>query len=167
MLTEIALSLWRRMRDKGALSVQSFGADFFPLILLFAISVTGLALTASTLWLRGQFYGFLSILHAITVIAALLYLPFGKFFHVFQRPAQLGVKLYQDAGEQDAGAHCARCGERFASRMHVDDLAEILPQLGFDYRMPGPAGHWQQLCPACKRKTIALAQLRLREAARG
>jgi len=167
VLAGIALSLWRRMRDKGALSVQSFGADFFPLILLFAISVTGLALTASTLWLRGQFYGFLSILHAITVIAALLYLPFGKFFHVFQRPAQLGVKLYQDAGEQDAGAHCARCGERFASRMHVDDLAEILPQLGFDYRMPGPAGHWQQLCPACKRKTIALAQLRLREAARG
>ena len=147
--------------------MQSFAADFFPLVLLFAISVTGLALTASTLFLRGQFYGFLSILHAITVIGALLYLPFGKFFHIFQRPAQLGVKLYQDAGEKDPGAHCARCGERFASRMHVDDLAAILPQLGFDYRMPGPAGHWQQLCPPCKRKTIALAQLRLKEAARG
>ena len=37
----IALSLWRRMRDQGALAVQSFGMDFFPLILLFAISVTG------------------------------------------------------------------------------------------------------------------------------
>ena len=78
--------------------------------MLFAISVTGLALTASTLWLRGAFYGFLAILHAITVIGALLYLPFGKFFHIFQRPAQLGVKLYQDAGERDEGAHCARCG---------------------------------------------------------
>jgi NNP family nitrate/nitrite transporter-like MFS transporter len=167
VLGGIALSLWRRMRDRGALAVQSFAADFFPLVLLFAISVTGLALTASTLFLRGQFYGFLSILHAITVIGALLYLPFGKFFHIFQRPAQLGVKLYQDAGEKDPGAHCARCGERFASRMHVDDLAAILPQLGFDYRMPGPAGHWQQLCPPCKRKTIALAQLRLKEAARG
>jgi MFS transporter, NNP family, nitrate/nitrite transporter len=167
VLAGIGLSLVRRMRDRGALAVQSFGMDFFPLILLFAISVTGLALTASTLWLRGQFYGFLSILHAITVIAALLYLPFGKFFHIFQRPAQLGVKLYQDAGEAGEGAHCARCGQRFASRMHIDDLAAILPQLGFDYRMPGPAGHWQAVCPACKRKTIALAQSRLKEDARG
>ncbi len=50
----IALSLWRRMRDQGALAVQDFAVDFFPLILLFAISVTGLALTASTLWLRGR-----------------------------------------------------------------------------------------------------------------
>jgi NNP family nitrate/nitrite transporter-like MFS transporter len=167
VLTGIALSLWRRMRDQGALAVQSFAADFFPLILLFAISVTGLALTASTVWLRGQFYGFLSIVHAITVITALLYLPFGKFFHIFQRPAQLGVKLYQDAGALGEGAFCARCGERFASKMHIDDLAAVLPQLGFDYRMPGPAGHWQQVCPACKRKTIALAQVRLKEAARG
>jgi len=167
VLTGIALSLWRRMRDEGALAVQSFSMDFLPLILLFAISVTGLALTASAVWVRGQFYGFLSILHAITVIAALLYLPFGKFFHIFQRPAQLGVKLYQDAGESGEGAFCARCGERFASRMHVQDLAGILPQLGFDYTMPGPAGHWQQICPACKRKAVALAQIRIKEASRG
>jgi NNP family nitrate/nitrite transporter-like MFS transporter len=167
VLAGIALSLWRRMRDRGALAVQSFGMDFFPLILLFAISVTGLALTVSVTWMRGQFYGFLSILHAITVIGALLYLPFGKFFHIFQRPAQLGVKLYQDAGDAGEGAVCPRCGERFASRMHVDDLAAILPQLGFDYRIPGPAGHWQALCPPCKRKSLALAQMRLKDAARG
>lgn len=163
VLAGVALSLVRRMRDRGALAVQSFGMDFLPLILLFAISVTGLALTASTVWLRGQYYGFLSILHAITVITALLYLPFGKFFHIFQRPAQLGVKLYQDAGSEDAGAHCARCGERFASRMHIDDLNRILPELGYDYRLPGPAGTWQELCPPCKRKSLAQAQLRLKE----
>jgi NNP family nitrate/nitrite transporter-like MFS transporter len=162
VLGGIALSLWRRMRDRGAGAVQDFGRDFFPLILLFAISVTGLALTASTLWLRGSFYGFLAILHAVTVIAALLYLPFGKFFHIFQRPAQLGVKLYQKAGEEGEGARCARCGERFASRLHVDDLKRGLEQLGFDYRMAEPAGHWQSLCPACKRRTIAAAQLRLK-----
>ena len=66
VLGGISLALWRRMRDRGARAVQDFGRDFFPLILLFAISVTGLALTASTLWLRGSFYAFLSILHAIT-----------------------------------------------------------------------------------------------------
>jgi NNP family nitrate/nitrite transporter-like MFS transporter len=167
VLAGIALSLWRRLRDEGALAVQSFAQDLFPLVLLFAISVTGLALTASTLWLRGQFYGFLAILHAISVIAALLYLPFGKFFHIFQRPAQLGVKLYHEAGDEGPGASCARCGQRFASRLHVDDLKRILPELGFDYRVPGPAAAWQELCPACKRRTLAHAQLRVKEAARG
>jgi hypothetical protein len=141
--------------------------DFFPLILLFAICITGLALTVSQVWLFGGYYDFIAILHAITVIAALLYLPFGKFFHIFQRPAQLGVKLYQRAGEWDKGAICARCGERFASRMHVDDLKTVLPQLGFDYTIAGPAGNWQELCPACKRKSLSSAQLRLKEESYG
>ena len=131
------------------------------------LAVTGLALTVSQEWLRGSAYSFLAILHAITVIAALLFLPFGKFFHIFQRPAQLGVKLYQEAGIEDAGAHCARCGERFASRMHIDDLRAVLPQVGFNYATPGPAGHWQALCPACKRKSLSTAQLRIKEQLRG
>jgi len=167
VLAGIALSLWRRMMDRGARALQQFGMDFFPIILLFAISVTGLALTVSQEWVRGEAYSFLAILHAITVIAALLFLPFGKFFHIFQRPAQLGVKLYQDAGKRDAGAICAHCGERFASRLHLDDLRKVLPQVGFDYTMTGPAGHWQELCPACKRKALARAQMRIREEARG
>ncbi|HEV2448111.1 MAG TPA: hypothetical protein VGS58_19405, partial [Candidatus Sulfopaludibacter sp.] len=48
-------------------------------------------------------------------------------------------------------------------RMHIDDLRAILPQLGFDYRVGGPAGTWQELCPACKRKTLSVAQLRIKE----
>jgi MFS transporter, NNP family, nitrate/nitrite transporter len=160
VLAGIALALWRRLRDRGALALQDFSADFLPLIFLFAISVTGLALTASTMWLRGAFYGFLAIVHAITVIGALLYLPFGKFFHIFQRPAQLGVKLYQDAGGRDPGAACARCGRRFASQMQIEDLRRVLPELGFDYRIAGPAATWQDLCPPCKRASLASAQLR-------
>jgi hypothetical protein len=135
--------------------------------MLFAISVTGLALTVSQNWLSGEFYSFLAILHAITVIAALLYLPFGKFFHIFQRPAQLGVKFYQAAGETGEPALCKRCGERFASKMHIEDLKRVLPQVGFDYRMEGAGGSWQELCPACKRKSLSLAQLQLKENSRG
>jgi MFS transporter, NNP family, nitrate/nitrite transporter len=161
VLVGVSLSLWRRLRDQGAQTVQSFSMDFVPIMLLFAISVTGLALTASQ-QMGGELYGFLAILHAITVIAGLLSLPFGKFFHIFQRPAQLGIKLYQQAGDADEGTHCARCGVRFASKMHIDDLRRILPQVGFDYSMPGPAGHWQALCPACKRKTLSTAQLRIK-----
>jgi len=167
VLAGIALALWRRMRDRGALAVQDFARDFFPLILLFAISVTGLALTVSTLWLRGSFYSFLAIMHAVTVIAGLLFLPFGKFFHIFQRPAQLGVKLYHLAGDEGEGALCARCGERFASRLHREDLGQALRDLGFDYGLGGSRGSWQDLCPPCKRVSLAGAQLRMREEARG
>jgi Nitrate/nitrite transporter len=167
VLIGIGLSLWRRMRDRGAQAVQSFAMDLFPLVVLFAISVTGLALTVSQAWLRGTGYSFLAILHAITVIAGLLYLPFGKFFHIFQRPAQIGVKLYHQTGDAGEGALCTRCGERFASQLHVADLRSVLPKLGFDYRIAGPAGHWQALCPACKRKSLATAQMRMKEASGG
>ena len=51
--------------------------------------------------------------------------------------------------------HCARCGRRYASRMQIDDFRRVLPELGFDYRIDGPAGTWQGLCPECKRVSIA------------
>jgi len=172
VIAGIALSLARRLRDRGARAVEEFGRDLFPIVLLFAISATGLALTASTLWLAGRYYAFLSLVHAMTVVAALLYLPFGKFFHIFQRPAQLGVKLYHLEGDAGEGALCRRCGARFASRLHAEDLALVLGELGFDYRTTaategGAAGTWQDLCPACKRTTLAAAQLRLQGGTRG
>ncbi len=165
VLAGISLALWRRMRERGAQALQSFGVDFFPLAILFAISVTGLALTVSARFMFGALYDFLSLFHAVTVVLGLLYLPFGKFFHIFQRPAQLGIALYREAGEAGEGAVCPACGERFASRMHIDDLDLVLGRLGFDYRRPGPAGTWQRLCPPCKRKALARAQLRLQEEA--
>jgi NNP family nitrate/nitrite transporter-like MFS transporter len=163
VLAGIALALWRRMQDRGAQAVQSFSRDMFPLVLLFAICVSGLALTLSVTWLRGAFFPFLAILHAITVVSALLFLPFGKFFHIFQRPAQLGVKLYQDVGSRGAGAVCRRCGVRYASAMHIADLKRVLPEVGFDYTARNGEWHWQDLCPACKRTALAHAQLRAQE----
>jgi hypothetical protein len=155
----VMIAMRRRMRDHGAAALQQFGEDFLPLILLFAISVTGLMLTASYTWMRGYAYDFLAILHAITVIFTLLWLPFGKFFHIFQRPAQLGVAFYKDHGARSAQEGCRRCGEQFASALHVADLIVVEEQLGFDYRMPGrPAGHYQRICPRCRRAMLALAQ---------
>jgi nitrate/nitrite transporter NarK len=91
VIAGVMLAFRRRMIDHGAVAVQQFGQDILPLLLLFAISVTGLMLTASYTWMKGYAYDFLAILHACTVIITLLWLPFGKLFHVFQRPAQLGV----------------------------------------------------------------------------
>jgi hypothetical protein len=86
VMAGVMIAMHRRMRDEGAASVQRFGEDILPLVLLFAVSLTGLLLTVSYTWLRGYGYGFLSLTHAITVIVTLLWLPFGKFFHVFSGP---------------------------------------------------------------------------------
>ena len=157
VLFGIAVALTRRVRDRGAIAVQQFAQDLMPLLMLFAISLTGLFLTASTHLLHGLDYGFLSMLHAVTVIFTLLYLPFGKFFHIFQRPAQIGVQFYKDEGARTEQARCIRCGEAFASRMHVEDLKDVQRALGIHYELSS-GGHYQDVCPACRRKSLALAQ---------
>ncbi len=163
----VMLAMRRRMVDEGAAAVQRFGEDFLPLIALFAVSMTGLMLTASYTWMDGYAYQFLAILHAVTVIFTLLYLPFGKFFHIFQRPAQLAVRLYKEVGEEGEKAHCRRCGHPFTSAMKVRDLIETERRLGFRYEMEGEAEHYQWICPPCRRAMLALAQGRLWNGPRG
>ena len=135
-----------------------FEQDILPLLLLFAISVTGLMLTASYTWMKGYAYTFIAILHALTVIGTFLWLPFGKFFHVFQRPAQLGVGFYKDVGRETEPAHCRRCGHAFTSKMHVEDLIEVERALGYRYEVEGAVEHYQWVCPPCRRASWAMAQ---------
>jgi hypothetical protein len=162
VIAGVMIAMRRRMRDRDAAALQQFGEDLLPLILLFAVSVTGLMLVVSYEWMRGYAYEFLAILHAAAVILTLVWLPFGKFFHIFQRPAQLGVSFYKDAGRRGEQAACVRCGEPFASRMHVEDLIEVERRLGYRYDLPnGPADHFQRVCPRCRRLLPALAQGRL------
>jgi hypothetical protein len=160
VIAGVMLAFRRRMIDRAAVSVQQFAQDIMPLILLFAISVTGLMLTASYTWMKGYAYDFLAILHAMAVILTLLYLPFGKLFHIFQRPAQLGVTFYKDAGLRGEQAACRRCGRSYASTMMIRDLTIVERQLGFAYEMNPAQGadHYQQICPRCRRALFGLAQ---------
>jgi len=128
--------------------------------LLFAVSITGLLLTASYTWMKGYGYEFLSLLHSVTVIFTLLWLPFGKFFHIFQRPAQLGVSFYKDMGKREEWANCRRCERPFSSKMHIEDLIEVQQKLGFQYETEG-IEHYQWICPPCRRASLAVAQGRL------
>jgi hypothetical protein len=160
VIAGVMLAFRRRMIDHGAVAVQHFEQDILPLALLFAISVTGLMLTASYTWMKGYAFDFLAILHAAAVIFTLLYLPFGKLFHVFQRPAQLGVSFYKDVGRRSDQAQCGRCGQPYATAAMVRDLEVVERELGFSYEMNGPWGvdHYQQVCPRCRRALFGLAQ---------
>ena len=160
VIAGVMLAFRRRMIDHAAVTLQLFAQDMMPLVLLFAISITGLMLTASYTWMKGYGYDFLAILHAITVIVTLLYLPFGKLFHIFQRPAQIGVSFYKDAGLRGEQASCCRCGQPYASAMMVSDLTTVERQLGFTYEMDPTHGaqHYQEVCPRCRRALFGLAQ---------
>ncbi len=152
VLTGVALAMHRRLFDQGAQAVQSFANDLLPLFLLFAVSVTGLMITASYKLMGGQNFAFLSLLHAFTVVILLLWLPFGKLFHVIQRPAQLGVAYYKEESARTELAICARSGEPYQSKMHHDDMVALMRELGMDF------GAQQDLSPVEKRKLIALNQ---------
>ncbi len=153
IITGVAFAMHRRLFNHGAQAVQSLENDLIPLFLLFAVSVTGLMLTASYKLMGGEHFSFLSLLHAFTVVLLLLWMPFGKLFHIVQRPAQLGVQLYKEEGAKGPQAICLRSGLPYQSELHHDDLVAVMKDVGFDF------GEHQNLSPEEKRKLIALNQM--------
>ena len=162
LIAGVALALRRRIRDVGLLTTQRFGFDLMPLVLLFAIAITGLALTASSAWWGGAFYWFIALVHQVVVVLWLLSLPFGKFFHIVQRPASIGVTLYQQIGqnvplyehaavEGPPPGTCRRCGESLPSARFAQDLEAVLASVGQRYQLDSERGLLQEYCPTCKR----------------
>ena len=77
-----------------------------------------------------------------------------------QRPASVGVELYQRSERDAPQAVCPRCGTEFVGQMWFDDLKEVVGQLGFDYRM-GDGRTLQDYCPRCKRVMRGLSYVTL------
>ncbi len=179
LLVGLVLAFHRRFRDLALIAVQRFRFDLMPLALLLAIVLTGLALTVDSAWLGGAYYWFLSLTHEVVVVLWLISLPFGKFFHLIERPATVGIELYWRTGEGTEMQHCARCGQEFAPARFIADLKKTLYDVGENYTMqPEPARAatpgasdgttretatrglwWQDLCPECKRVMRAQANL--------
>ncbi len=136
--------LVRRMRDREASTGQRFGYDLVPLLALIIISVTGLLLTFSSVFLHGGGYEFLAVLHMAAVVLTLLYLPFGKFFHIAQRPAAVGMQLFKYT-EHGSVQPCRVCGEPIDTTAYVANLRGTMQdlKLGFDQVV--------LTCPRCKR----------------
>ncbi|WP_190158937.1 MFS transporter [Streptomyces litmocidini] len=150
--------LWRRMKDRGAITGQRFAYDLVPLIALVVVSVTGLLLTFSSVFLHGGGYELLAVLHMVSVVFTLIYIPFGKFFHIVQRPAAVGMQLfkYTSRREDEAGAEilaCRRCQEPIDIAPYVANLRGTMRDLdlGFD--------EWAEYCPRCKRVLRGTAYL--------
>ena len=138
--------LRRRFRDRETMTDQHLAHDLMPLVALLAISVTGLLLTFSSALLEGRYYDFLAIIHMGVVVLTLVFIPFGKFFHVIQRPASIGVQVYKQASLEGRGPfQCRRCSAPFESQIYLTDLQKTMGELGLDYE------GWIEHCPRCKR----------------
>ena len=184
LLVGLILAFHRRFHDLALISVQRWGFDIVPLALLMAIAVTGMALTADSAFLGGAYYWFISLTHEAVVVLWLISLPFGKFFHIIERPATVGIELYWRTGESTAMQRCARCNEEFAPVRFVQDLKKTLYDVGENYTLREvavaqesvsrdgkaeiPSGRalastellwWQDICPTCKRVMRAQANL--------
>lgn len=180
LIVGLVLAFHRRFHDLALISVQRFGFDIVPLGLLMAIAVTGLALTADSTWLGGAYYWYISLTHEAVVVLWLVSLPFGKFFHLIERPATVGIELYWRTGEGTEMQRCARCHEEYAPVRFIQDLKKTLYDVNEDYTLrvnhDGSDGSsprsaqipaeqatsqlwWQDLCPTCKRVMRAQANL--------
>lgn len=154
--------LRRRMTNPGLISIQTFGSDLLPLLLLIAISATGLGLTYSYQFMKGLAFDFLAVLHAVTVIIFLIWIPFGKFFHIIQRPAQIGAHIYKKEGMKKGMAVCVHTGQEYATKLHIDDLKIVTKELGFDFTLEDGSSHLD-LSPEGKRSRLAKAHLKARQ----
>jgi nitrate reductase gamma subunit len=96
VLVGLLMAAVRRITDAGERATQKFSEDILPLILIFAVTVTGLMLTVSYKFLAGRGYSLMAVVHMVSVIALLFYIPFGKLFHMFQRTCSLCVFLVQE-----------------------------------------------------------------------
>jgi hypothetical protein len=100
----------------------------------------------------------LTTIHCWTVVMLLVYLPFGKFFHIFQRAAQMGAAMYIEERHHGDKALCVRCQQPFTSQMQKEDVKKILRDIGFKFQSSADDISMQDLCPQCRRHMLMVTQ---------
>ncbi len=152
------LAFTRRILHPDQVASQTFAEDMLPLLILFSVAVTGLFLTYSARFLGGAHFRVLSTLHCFTVVVFLVYLPFGKFFHIFQRGAQMGAAVYMREKVSGNTVRCVQCEEPYTSKFQHEDVTAALKEIGFQYQSATGATAIQDLCPRCRRRLFMWRQ---------
>ncbi|HOZ97179.1 MAG TPA: hypothetical protein PKY86_01575 [Niabella sp.] len=154
--------LQKRLKDPGMIATQTFEGDLLPLLLLILVSLTGLGLTLDYEFMHGKAYEFMAVTHAFFVIVFLVWMPFGKFFHIIQRPAQIGAHIYKEVGKQKGMQVCKHTGKPYTTQLHVEDLQLITRALGFNFRNEN-GDSLLEYSPEGKRDLLAMAHLKARK----
>lgn len=147
----VGIAYWRRWQDRAVKPQQRVLFDLLPLHLLMAVSITGIMLTIVDFAFEGWGHWPITLTHQFLVIMLILYLPFGKLFHIIERPASLGVEVYYAVGTEQGERLCARCGRPFGLALQVEDVKKALQGVGYNFWLPQEGHHWQDYCARCKR----------------
>src|SRR5690349_8606569 len=147
----VSIAYWRRWQDRAVKPQQRVLFDLLPLHLLMAVSITGIMLTIVDFAFEGWGHWPITLTHQFLVIMLILYLPFGKLFHIIERPASLGVEVYYAVGTEQGERLCARCGRPFGLALQVEDVKKALQGVGYNFWLPQEGHHWQDYCARCKR----------------
>ena len=157
VLAGVFIFLRRRLRDPGALAVERSG-DFLALAGLFAVSVTGLFLTVSSVWLEGQLL--LGAQHAPRAHRD----PRADVHPVRQAVPHLPAARQPRRRLLQAGQRRGPAGVVPALRGGVRQRpADRRPQGGAARRSASTTastdgGSYQDTCPRCRRAQVTLAQ---------
>lgn len=154
--------LQKRLKDPGLISTQTFEGDILPLLLLILISITGVGLTLDYEFMKGMAYEFMAVTHAFFVIVFLIWMPFGKFFHIIQRPAQIGAHIYKEIGKNRGMQVCKQTGKEYTTQLHVQDLKKITKKLHFNLEDKNGKSILDY-SPEGKRDLLAIAHLKARK----
>ncbi|MGV2940182.1 MFS transporter [Mesobacillus sp. LC4] len=165
VLIGAGMALYRRITDYDVKVTQRFEFDILPLIILLAVTVTGLILTIQYTFLDGWMHHYMSLIHQVTVIVMLMYFPFGKLFHVPIRPLATAVPMsYQEVVKVDTKS-CKSCGQVYSNDDQIADVQAILKSQNFDLQL-SDGSYLSDYCTGCRRRMRAMKQMNL-EAPKG
>jgi magnesium-transporting ATPase (P-type) len=151
VISGVCMALYRRMKNMQARADQTFLYDFLPLYLLLFISITGLLLTFSNVFLHGFGQPTMSLIHQFSVIVTLIYLPFGKLAHIPFRPMSVLARNYREHYAEQSLKECKVCGNHFVSTEQSNDVISVLGQNEIKFEME-EGFQLAELCLPCRRK---------------
>jgi len=151
VIAGVCMALYRRIKNMQARAEQTFVYDFLPLYLLLFISITGLMLTGSNIFLHGWGHPVITLIHQWSVILTLIYLPFGKLAHIPIRPLSVFAKNYREHYGKQQKKECKVCGTGFVSMEQSNDVIQVLKQNEIEFAMT-EGFHLAELCLPCRRK---------------
>jgi len=147
----VVMALYRRVKNMQARAEQTFTYDFLPLYMLLFVSISGLALTFSNIFLDGFGHPVISIVHQFSVIVTLIYLPFGKLAHIPFRPMSVFARNYREHYAEQAMKKCQACRMGFVSLEQSNDVVDVLARNELEF-LTEEGYHLAELCLPCRRK---------------
>ncbi|MHC0036159.1 hypothetical protein [Pseudoneobacillus sp. C159] len=151
VIAGVCMVLYRRLKNMQARAEQTFMYDFLPLYMLLFVSLTGLALTFSNIFLHGWGHPVMSLIHQWSVIITLIYLPFGKLAHIPFRPLSVFARNYREHYMEQAPKACKNCGNHFVSVEQANDVINVLGINDIEFAKK-EGFHLAELCLPCRRK---------------